>query len=176
MPETDAIYHAKEFDQFARDLRKGDEAAIVMRLSGLGEKIKKQRPGLTYFTRLLALVGTSYCVLDAETGISSFDGKKWEKLVIDSYNVVTNSRVLNSPRAKKMAAKSHSKTSKRPKGLEKHWKSEAMTAEREAMAKHWRDPIYKSAEAAIAACPDEELRGASKSMWIRIFDNRTIKH
>ncbi len=167
-PELKAIYEPKEFDLYVRNLR-SDEVALMARLVAIAERKPKKRPGIAFVLRLIELLEKCAYIQDAQTGIKSTDGQAWLDLVENTYGSITRGRELRKEQAKKLAKLSHEA---REPGLVEDWLSDDRAEDRIRMAQHWRDPFIPSAKQAIAQCPDEELRKASVSTWMRIFGPR----
>lgn len=171
VPELDAIYEPKEFDLYVRNLR-SDEVALLARLIALAErKPKGRRPGIAFFLRVMQLRDNCAYIHDVEADIKSTDGQAWYDHVESTANKIMRGRALPKERARELARKSHAD---RAPGLVDEWLSKAKAKDRKRLASHWRDPVYKNAQEAIAASPDEELKSASVSTWTRIFGRRTV--
>lgn len=170
--DTSAVfYEAKERDHWVRSLR-SDEMALVARLEVIAETRDKVRRPLVDFTAALAdIIQRAHVVVEAETGITSHDGKRWRDLVeLTARRLATGSRRLPKAEARRMATK---RWARAEPGVVRRWLSHSKAAARAKWAQHYRDPIYPSARAAFEAMP-EEIRAEIGSLKTaeRIFGRR----
>lgn len=164
------FYEGDERDGWLRALRR-DEAALVARLEVIAapKAIGGKRPLVDFTATLSVLLHKARVVVDAETGITSDDGRKWSDLVEwTAQRIATGSRRLPRKRAKSMAAK---RWGAAEPGLVERWRSPAKKADRERWASVWRDPAYANAEAAANAVDVAELRGRETACR-RVFGPR----
>lgn len=176
-PLDDAVYEPAEFDQLVSDLRMRTdsngihrEIVFIARLDALADR--GRGIGERFFMRLIRLRDVSYCIVEADTGLTSNDGEPWYDRVQEMASKLMRGRPLSKEQATKLGRVSQSD---REPGLVDEWLSPIRTADRERVGQHWRDPSFKSAKEAIATAPEEfaELRTASRSTWERIFGGRT---
>lgn len=169
---TAIFYEGDERDGWLRALRR-DEVALVARLEVIAapKAIGGKRPLVDFTATLSVLLHKARVVVDAETGITSNDGRKWSDLVEwTAQRIATGSRRLPRTRAKSMAAK---RWGAAEPGMRSRWRSPAMRTEFERWGQHWRDPKYNSAEAAFAALPEDMQREfRNVTMMRRIFEHR----
>lgn len=139
-------------DEWIRRTR-ANEGAMVAGLYVIPEMAAKgKRPSADLTAALLDIVQRCALVVDAETGISSADGKRWRELVEKSAVKTAAGRALSRKKAQKMA---RTKWAKSSPGVVERWNAPNMRRELSRWQQHWRDPIYSSAEAAFEALPDE---------------------
>ena len=132
---------------------RSNEGAMVAGLYVIPEPAAKgKRPSADLTAALVDIIQRCALVVDAETGVSSRDGKRWRELVEKSAVKTAGGRALSRKRAQKMAEK---RWDKADPGVEKRWNAPNMKRELARWQQHWRDPIYSSAEAAFAALPDD---------------------
>lgn len=132
---------------------RSNEGAMVAGLYVIPEMAAKgKRPSADLTAALVDLIQRCALVVDAETGISSKDGKRWRELVERSAVKTASGRALSRKRAQKMARKKWEVTGP---GAVARWAAPNMRKELARWQQHWRDPIYSSAEAAFAALPDD---------------------
>lgn len=152
VPCTVYVEGEQSREMWLRALRK-DEAAIVARLFLLaGPRKPGRRPSVDFTTTLADVLQRAAYIVDAQTGITSKDGKRWRELVEAAISRVVQGRALRPAKAREMQRKSRERA---PIGVVRHWTSPAMREERERWAAHWRDPVYTSAVAAFEAMPAE---------------------
>lgn len=162
-----------ERDQWLKDLRV-DEVAVVPRLDVLSHRRAngRLRPMVDFATTLAALNDRKRCafVVDAESGLTSSDGKKWLALVEWAANRVTSGRELSPRIAAKMAK---TRWERAEPGVVELWHSPHMVDDLKRWGAVWRDPIYKNDREALAAMSDEVQQQVSSPFTARkIFGQR----
>lgn len=165
-------YEGDERDAWVRALRR-DEMALVARLEVIAQPktIGSRRPLVDFTATLADLLRKARVVVDAETGITSEDGRRWRDLVEwTAHRIATGKRRLPRKMAKTMAQK---RWAAAEPGVVERWKSPAKTKDRERWGQHYRDPSFSSARVAFEAMP-EEIRAEIGSLKTaeRIFGRR----
>ena len=161
-----SIYEHKEFDDLLHDLR-GNELVMVPKLETLAVT-RGRGVGKRFLMNLIKVTNQSQIIMDVRAGIHSGQLDDWYGHVETTRNYLVNGRKKSSEEMKLLRNIPRSK-----RGLVKHWTKHVSTEEYNRMAQHWRDPDFDSAQQAIDASPDEELRSASIRTWERIFKGRT---
>lgn len=152
-----AEYIAGDHDGHERDewiiRTRPAEGAMVAGLYVIPEPaVKGTRPSADFASALQRLVRRVALIVDAETGTTSDDGGKWDKLVISSAHKVSAGRQLSRNRAKAMNAKARAKAGP---GIVEKWAAPNMKRELARWSQHWRDVGFKSAAEAFASFPAE---------------------
>lgn len=157
-------------DEWIRRTR-ANEGAMVAGLYVIPEMASKgKRPSADLTAALLDIVQRCALVVDAETGVSSKDGKRWRDLVEKSATKTASGRALSRKKAQKMA---RTKWAKSSPGVVERWAAPNMRKELARWQQHWRDPMYSSAEAAFAALPEEmQIEFGSMTTLRRVFGRR----
>lgn len=157
-------------DEWIRRTR-ANEGAMVAGLYVIPEMAAKgKRPSADLTAALLDIVQRCALVVDAETGVSSKDGKRWRDLVEKSAVKTASGRALSRKKAQKMA---RTKWAKSSPGVVERWAAPNMRKELARWQQHWRDPIYSSAESAFEAFPDEiKAEFGSMTTARRVFGRR----
>lgn len=134
---------------------RSDEIAVVPRLDLIARpKVESGRRPLVDFTVALATIRErSAYLLEACTGVTSDDGKRWLARVEASANLIAHGRTLRSATAKKMAAKSAKV--RRKASIVRQWRLPDRASDLLRWQQHWRDPAYSNAEEAWDALPDD---------------------
>lgn len=161
------VYEHNEIDELVESLR-GTELVMLPRLGMLA--VDRQRGvGKRFLTNLLRVTTRKSDIVDVCAGIASIDYDEWIKHIDITHNKLVNGRKVSSEEAKIKRAL------RNPRGLENHWTNHVKKTDPERfnrVAQHWRDPRL-TADEAIEQSPDVELGRASRSMWQRVFGNRT---
>lgn len=126
------------------------------------------RPSVDFPATLAAVQDRCLYIVDATSGITSKDGKRWHELVAWAAHKITVGRALPSKVGRKMARK---RWANADPGTVARWLSPHMAAKRHRWSQHWRDPAFGSEQKAFDALPaDVKQELGSKSTARRIFN------
>jgi len=151
-----------------------EEIAMVARLTVIPHKKAKgkRRPLVDFTVTLAQLTAKNHCafLIEAESNITSVDGKPWEQLVEWSAERVASGREL-SPREGARIARV--RWDRAEPGIVDKWASPLMAKELKLWTIHWRSREFKNAREAFAGMPDD-VRGPIGSLRTaqKIFGKR----
>lgn len=153
-------------DAWIKSLRPGDIAWLAdIRCLTLPKPPRKSGPMRDLGAAIAAVLATGAIIHDDRTGITSRDRARWANHVSWALETARNAE-RNQKRAKKRGPHKPS-----PRALATKWLAASMAEQREAVARIWRDPKFKTAAEAQAAMP-MELQGVSMRTLYTIFDVR----
>lgn len=169
-----AEYTHREFgddrDEWIRRTR-CTEIAMVARLEVIAQsRDEVKRPTVDFAAALQDVIQSCERLVEAASGTTSRDGKKWRDLVVSAGNIVAAGRLMTKHRARKMAAK---RWANAKPGTVRLWHTPAMADELKRWSQHWRDPQYGNDVEAFEALPPK-LRDeiGSPTSARRIFGKR----
>lgn len=147
-------------DAWIKSLRPGDIAWLAdLRCLTLPKPPRKSGPMRDLGAAIAAVLATGAIIHDAMAGVRSDDRRTWAKHVSWALETARNAERSQKRAARKMKGKPT------PRMLAVKWLGAAMSKQREAAARIWRDPIYATAEAAQAALPDELQRVSKRTLY-----------
>jgi len=158
-------------DEWVKQLARRREVGIVAKLEVVAETRKVVKsPTADYAAALMEAVQASAFIVDAFSGITSRDGRKWRNLVEKGASIVSAGRILTPARARKLVAK---RWAKALPGTVEVWLQPHMRPQREALASIWRDSAYANDQEAFEALPVERQQEFGSSSTVRrIFGRR----
>lgn len=128
------------------------------------------RPSVDFPAILATVQDRCLYIVDAASGVTSKDGKRWHELVAWTAHKITAGRALPVEQAKRMAQKRWDNAAP---GTVARWMSPHMTKTRHRWSQHWHDKRFKSEREAFEALPEEVRRElGSKSTARRIFNSK----
>lgn len=153
-------------DAWIKSLRPGDIAWLAdIRCLTLPKPPRKSGPMRDLGAAIAAVLATGAIIHDDRTGISSRDRARWANHVSWALETARNAE-RNQKRAKKRGPHNPS-----PRALATKWLAASMAEQREAVARIWRDPKFKTAAEAQAAMPEALQRVSMRTLYT-IFDVR----
>jgi hypothetical protein len=159
-------------DEWIKQLeRRPRDAAIVAKLEVIGETRQTTKsPTADFAAAIMAVAMAADFVVEADSGVTSRDGKSWRDLVKHAASVVSAGRAMSKRVAQNRAAK---RWAKALPGVVERWQHKSKAAERKRWAQHWRDAAFANEHMAFEAFPEplqQELGSSSTAR--RIFGKR----